>query len=470
MVRPLAGPRVRAGRLAAAVAAAALLATACGGDDGGSDGGSGGALTVWTVEDLTDRVQAQQRIVDAFGERTGTEVELVPVAEDQLTTVLSSAAASDELPDVIAAAPLAAVSRLQTDGLLDTGAAASVVEALGEDTFSAGALELTRDGDEQLAVPSDGWAQLLLYRTDLFEAAGLPAPDSYEALAAAAAALDQGDVRGIVASTAPNDSFTQQTFEHVALANGCELVDGEEVALDSDACVESVGFWTDLLREHAPSGNQDVDTTRAAYFAGRAAMVVWSSFILDELAGLRDDALPTCSECAADPTFLAENTGIVTSLQGPSGGPANYGEVVSFAMLSGGDADAASELVQHVMGDAYEQWLAIAPEGKVPVRTGTADDPEAFLTAWRGLEAGVDRKAPLSDFYPAEVLDAVAASPETFARWGFPQGQGELAGAVAGQFVVPQALATALSGGAEPADAATQMAEEARTVQEDLGG
>ena len=30
--------------------------------------------------------------------------------------------------------------------------------------------------DLPVAVPADGWGQLLLYRTDLFEAAGLAAP------------------------------------------------------------------------------------------------------------------------------------------------------------------------------------------------------------------------------------------------------------------------------------------------------
>ena len=39
-----------------------------------------------------------------------------------------------------------------------------------------------------------------------------------------------------------------------------------------------------------------MDTTRATYFAGKAAMLIWSSYLLDELAGLRDDALPTCDE------------------------------------------------------------------------------------------------------------------------------------------------------------------------------
>ena len=46
-------------------------------------------------------------------------------------------------------------------------------------------------------------------------------------------------------------------------------------------------------------------------------MTIWSSFILDEMAGLRKDALPTCTECRSDKEFLAKNTGIVSALSGP---------------------------------------------------------------------------------------------------------------------------------------------------------
>ena len=59
-------------------------------------------------------------------------------------------------------------------------------------------------------------------------------------------------------------------------------------------------------------------------------MIIWSSFLLDELAGLRNDALPSCPECKADPAFLAKNSGVVTAIKGPDGAePAQYGEIVS---------------------------------------------------------------------------------------------------------------------------------------------
>src|SRR3712207_3554548 len=359
------GARKRQVRVSVAAIGVAVLVAACGSDDSGGGGrGDGAPLPVWTLENLPDRVAAQEEIAAAFTESSGVEVELVAVDPNQFNQLLTSSAAAGELPDVIGALPLAGVQLLATNELIDPEATASVVEGLGVDTFSERALELTRDGDTQLAVPSDGWAQLLVYRKDLFDAAGLAVPDSYEAILAAAQALDSPERAGFVGATVPNDAFTQQTFEHLALGNGCQLVDDAgEVTIDSDACVGSFAFYDQLISDFSVSGAQDVDTTRAAYFAGQAAMVVWSSFILDEMAGLRADALPTCPECAADPAFLARNSGVVTAISGPDGDrPAQFGEIVSWAVTA--DAQpAAADFVTYMMEDGYEQWIGFSPEG-----------------------------------------------------------------------------------------------------------
>ena len=60
-------------------------------------------------------------------------------------------------------------------------------------------------------------------------------------------------------------------------------------------------------------------------------------------------------------------------------------------------------------------------------------------------------------------------SPETFSRWGFTQGKGELAGAVAGQLVVPKALAELISGGGDARAAAEEANEQTATIAEELG-
>jgi multiple sugar transport system substrate-binding protein len=311
---------------------------------------------------------------------------------------------------------------------------------------------------------------LLFYRTDLFDAAGLDAPESYDDIMAAAEALDSPDVAGFVGATTPGDAFTQQTFEHLALANGCEMVDEDgEVTMDSDECVAAFQFYGDLIGNYSVAGSQDVDTVRAAYFAGQAAMAIWSTFLLDELAGLRNDALPTCPECQGAPTFLAENTGIVAAVSGPDGDePAQFGEVSSWAITATASADPAQQFVEYMLSDGYLDWIAIAPEGKFPVRAGTADNPTEYVDAWTDLDVGVDTKAPLADFYPQETIDILASGADAFSRWGITQGQGDLIGASLGELPVPAAIGELTSGGADAESAASQAAEALRTIQSSL--
>jgi len=459
-------------RAAIAAAVLSLLASAaCGSDDSSSgDGGSADSIVVWTGDTIPDRVAATEAIVAAFTEETGIEVELVGVDEDQFNQLLTSAAAAGELPDVVGSQPLAAVRTLSANDLLNTDAVAAVIDSLGADTFSERSLELTREGDTQLSVPTDAWSQLLFYRSDLFDAAGLSAPETYEDIMAAAEALDSPEVAGFVGATTPGDAFTQQTFEHLALANGCEMVNGDgEVTMDSDECVAAFEFYGELIGNYSVAGTQDVDTVRAAYFAGQAAMAIWSTFLLDELAGLRNDALPTCPQCQGAPTFLAENTGIVAAVSGPDGDePAQFGEVSSWAITATASADPAQQFVEYMLSDGYLDWIAIAPEGKFPVRAGTADNPTEYVDAWTDLDVGVDTKAPLADFYPQEVIDILASGADAFSRWGITQGQGDLIGASLGELPVPAAIGDLTSGGTDAEGAASQAAEALRTIQNSL--
>jgi len=448
------------------LAALALVAAGCssgGGDSGGGGGQSGDSLTVWTIEDVADRVTAQKKMAEDFTKKTGINVKIVAVAEDQFDQAITSAAAADTLPDVVAALPLSALRTLESGDLLDTDTAKKVVDDLGADTFAARSLELTKDGDKQLGVPSDGWGQLLVYRRDMFDKAGLAAPTTYDKIQQAAQALNgKNGVAGITLATAPGNSFTEQTFEYLAQANGCELVGNDKkVTLDSPQCVRTFDFYSNLAKNYSVKGNQTDDSTRATYFAGKAAMIIWSSFILDEMAGLRKDALPSCPECKSVPSFLAQNSGIVTSIQGPDGKePSSYGEIVSFATTTSAPKDSAAKFIEYMMSDAYLRWLGIAPEGKVPTRQGTKPGDTSYLDAWQKLKAGVDTKAPLSDFYDPDVLNAVQKAPETFNRWGLPQGQGALVGAMQGPLPVPKALAELINGKGDAA-AAAQSAQKA---------
>lgn len=426
----------------------------------------GVSLVFWSTEEQPERAAATQAIIDRFTEATGINVNLVLTNEDILDSLMAANLAAGTLPDVMFH-PVDYAAAWYSDGILSSEAATAVINNLGVDQFSA--LDLVSDGmGNFISVPTDGWGQLLIYRQDLFDAAGLAAPTTFDAIMTAAETLADPDNNfyGIVAATDPSAVFTQQTFEHFALANGVQLTDAEgNITLNTPAMVEALDFYTTLVTQYGPPGVIDVASSRATYFAGQAAMLVWSPFVLDEMAGLRDNALPNCPECAEDPAFLARNSGFVPAFVGPSGSaPAQYGQV-SLMGISTSAPPEAQQFVEFWLSEGYLDWLAVAPEGKFPMRRGTPDNPTLYLEGWATLPTGVDRRAPLGDFYSQEVINTIAEGATGFARWGLAQGQGRLVGGIYQDLVVPVALTDMINGGLSAEDAAAEIQAVAEEIQ-----
>jgi multiple sugar transport system substrate-binding protein len=464
---------IRRGLPAVLAASVVALLAACGGGRSTTTNAerSDQTIGVWILEDEPARVAAAKADLAVFTKRTGIRVRLRALGDDDLAAAVSSASADRTLPDVMQL-PLASVHAYATRGLLDSAAAGDVLGRLGDETFSQTALSLVSRDGRPAAVPSDGWGELLVYRKDLFRRAGLPAPRTIDDVARAARVLDRpGTRRGITLATAPGDTFTAQTFEHVALAAGCQVVDDQgRIRLTSQRCERAFRLYVDLARNHSPREIQDVDTTRRTYFAGRAAMIFWSPFLLDAMAGLRDDAIPTCPECRADPAFLAKNSGLVGPLQSGDGvtPAAQFGELSSWGITTGAHTEAASRFVEYMLSDGYLRWLALSPQGKYPVRTGDQQDSERFATAWMHLPSGVERKAPLSRFYGQTLIDSLGDGVRGFQRWGFSQGEAPLMGALRNQEPITRPLALAIVGTIDPPTAARQAQLEVQAVKDGL--
>jgi len=452
------------GFVAAGMALACMLAAAACGSSSGSGGSGSGAsgsakqITVWSEENDPSRIAITKEQAAKFTAETGIKVKIVGLDENQFQQLVTEDAAAGKLPDVIGALPLDSVQYLASNDLLNTAAAKAVIDNLGPSTFDQSAIRLTQYKGAQAAVPSDAWVQLLIYRKDLFDKAHLPAPTTYARIQAAAQKLNSPGMAGITMATDPGDAFTEQTFEYFALANGCQMVNsGGQPTLTSKPCQDTFNWYTNLVRNDSVRGTQTVDTTRATYFAGKAAMVVWSSYLLGEMAGLVNEDLPTCPQCKSDHAFLAKNSGIVTAVQGPDGSaPAQFGEVTSWTITKTAQAAAAEKFIEFMLSKGYTSWLGMSPEGKFPVRHGTISNPTQYADAWARLDTGVDTRAPLSKFYAPSVLNILKVSPNSIHRWGLDVGQGALVGAASGQLVVPKAVAAAANGATTPAGAAQQ--------------
>lgn len=421
-------------------------------------------LRFWTTEEQPDRLAKQEAMAADFEAQTGIAVDVIPVTESELGKRATAAFAANDLPDVIYHT-LQYVAPWQEAGILNVDAATEVVDSLGAGTFAPGALGMaTVDGD-YAAVPVDGWTQLVVYRKDLFEEKGLAAPDSYADIQAALEALhNPPEMYGFVAPTKVDENFMSQVLEHVLLANGASPVSSDGVSgFNEQALAESLEFYKSLV-DASPAGDLYWKQSRELYFAGQAAMIIWSPFILDELAGLRDSAPPTINN---DPTSgeLASRTGIISSFAGPSNpAGAAWGDVRYFGITSDADVGDAMQFVEYSLSDGYAQTLSIAPEGKFPVRRGDATDENRFQKTWATLPVGVDRKAPLSDLYSSDTIGTITSGLATAQRWGVDEGQLSAASKIINSQVINRVVREFVDGDLNVTDAVAKINEEIKSL------
>lgn len=418
------------------------------------------SIRVWTTETQPARLERQEAMAAEYQAATGVEVEMIPVEEKDLGTRTTAAFAAGDLPDVIYH-PLQYALPWHEAGILDAEAAQEVLDELGADTFSSGPVTMAQTADGIASVPVDGWTQMVVYRKDLFEANGLEAPTTYGNVIAALEKLhNPPEMFGFVAATKVDESFMSQVLEHVLLANGATPVDANGFAgFDEKKTVEALEFYK-AIAEASPPGELFWKQSRELYFAGQAAMIIWSPFIMDELAGLRDAAPVTIND---DPTTreLANKTGFITNFAGPSN-PAGAAWADSRYLGITADADTgnAQDFVRFAVSDGYMNTLAIAPEGKFPVRRGNSDDATAYIDGWSKLEVGVDRKAPLADLYDAAVIDNIIAGLDVGQRWGVAEGQLGLASKIINSQAINRITREFIDGDISAADAVTKMNEE----------
>jgi multiple sugar transport system substrate-binding protein len=466
--------RIRSSAVVVALSSAVALLAACGGS---AEQEQAEAITFWTPQSTPERVAAQEAVAERFTEETGIAVDVVPLAAADQDQALVTGAASGEVPDVILASA-SQVTSWQAQGLLDTDVVQEAMDTLDPATFNEnalGAVTVQDDGGTETvaAVPSDGWVHLIAYRADLLEEAGVEVPTTVPELAEAATTVERElDVTGLALGTQSGTASGTEGIESIFQSAGCQLVSDGEVAIDSPECTEAAGYFKGL-RDSSVAGDYDVESARAAYLAGDAAMLLFSTHILDELANLDEAVPPTCRQCADDPAFLAENSGFITVLE-PSGGaasgsaqePAQFGATLAYAVPAHANSDEARQYIEYVMSEGYADTLAVATEGRLPLRTGTPENPAEYLDAWGDLGFGPKVESSVAEVYGDDLVTAMGDGMAAVSRWGQGTPDATLAGLVATQGTLAQQL-DPLYQGTDPAEVTRQMADEVTALQQD---
>ena len=396
-------------------------------------------LTVWINDNSPDHTAALGNMMAGFQESTGFDVAWQMVDPALLPDLVNTAVLSGTLPDIILH-PVDFTAGWTERGILNPAAADAAIEQIGRNTFDAAALELVDINGQSAALPSDGYKQLWLYRSDWFAEEGLDQPDNYADMLAGAEALfsrEEGAfISGLVVPTESNLVNTHRVFEQIALANGCNLIDAQgEIRLLEPNCQEALDFYFQIINQFSPPGVQTDVSARNAFLDGRTGIIMSSPTILSELAE----------------AGLAQNTGVVTAVTGssPQAAPADFSNLTVMGITSSANAEAAASFANYWFNAGYPQWLGTGSEKKVPLRPGTVNDPDQFIVAWgtTPLTNGQSLQELYGEDVVAQLRDGVAAAP----RWGLREDQGTLVTELYENLTLSVVLQEMLSGYFSPA-------------------
>ena len=363
-------------------------------------------IEFWTTDNEEVRVDRYEEVAAAFMEANpGIEVRIVPIDEGSISQRVATAVGANRLPAIVRMG-VERVAAFSADGLLNEEAATAVIQSIGEDDFRDGPLAMVTNPETGMysAIPYDGWIQALWYRQDVFEELGLEAPVSWDAINAACDALpgEMDLLYGLTIGTDPGQNYGNQIFEQVAISNGAFPFDAEgNVTMNTPEMIEALAFYTELQR-CSQAGPQYWRGAREQYQYGTSGMMFYSTYIMDDLvdgSGLEEGGN---LEIAVE--NLPENTGFASAMTGASGESATYGQLVTLGITR--DAPEEAQLVvEYFMTEGYQDVLALAPFGKVPV-----------------LESAVEGWSESSEYfanYSEETLSEIANGYDAMERWLF---------------------------------------------------
>jgi multiple sugar transport system substrate-binding protein len=410
----------------------------------------------WTTDNEEDRVDVYEAIADRImADYPELDVRIVAIEEAGVTQRMATALAANRPPDLIRMG-VERVAAFAADGILDEAAAAAVIQALGEDDFRDGPLAMVTNPatGNYAAIPFDGWIQAIWYRTDSFEAASLNAPLSWDDINAACDALPgTGNLLyALTLGTDPGQNYPHQVFEQVAMSNNAWPFDeAGNVTMNTPEMIEALAFYTGL-QDCALPGPQYWRGAREAYELDQSGMLFYSTYIMDDLVD--GSGLEGGGNVEIPVEDLPGVTGFASMMEGPNGA-ASYGQLVTLAIPVGAAPEAQIVAEYFLTGQNYQDVLALAPFGKVPVL-------ESAVEGWSTL-------SPYFENYSDETLGQIANGFDTMQRWLFRPDydttQRAVIGDIEGRLLIPQAISNiALEGIMTPETAAEWLQEQVEAL------
>ena len=373
-------------KYAAVAAVMSLGLTACSGGGGGSDQAKqSGTVRVTLANHVwTDGIKAA---IPEFEKSSGLKVELTQLGEDQLSDQYNVKlnAGSDEI-DVMMYRPLQEGKAFAKNGYL-----ADLTKNVSSDSnwdwkdYQEGPVKATTVDGKVVGVPIITEREVLYYRKDLLQAAGLQVPKTMDELEAAAKAIKASspNTAGFVARTGKSAAVTQ--FSSFLYSFGGDFVDSSgKASVNTDAAKKAYSFYGGLIKNYGPA-NVSTDMSwpeaMAIFTQGGAAFYTEADSLYKN---------------ATDPakSKIADKVGFAPLPAGPAGSkPYNIPSWALGVNQNSSNQENAWKFIQ--WATSKERTLEAQKAGVPGPRTSVWANPDGTST------------------YPKDLADAIAASAKS---------------------------------------------------------
>jgi N,N'-diacetylchitobiose transport system substrate-binding protein len=273
----------RRSALAAVLAVTLLGAAACGSGQGDSgQSGKGKTIKVWL---MVDAQTSWQGVVDAakakFKSDTGADVTVDYQQWANHLTKLDATLAGNDVPDVIELGNTEAAKYVFNGAFTDLTEKKETFDNSG--TWLTGLSAPCESDGKVFCVPYYAGARVLIYRTDLYQAAGLQPPKTYDELTAAAATLQQKNAAD------PKFQAFYMPGKHWYAAMAWVYGAGGQIAkkdgsswkgtLSDPASVDGLTKWAELAKKYSKGDPTKDENDQGQIFAqGQTAMMYGNSW------------------------------------------------------------------------------------------------------------------------------------------------------------------------------------------------
>lgn len=213
------------------------------GDSTGAAGDLSGSLTVWAWEPTLEKV-----VADFETAHPDVDIDLVNAGtgNDQYTALQNAIAAGSGVPDVAQVEYYALPQFALGDSLADlTEFGAADLDG----TFTPGPWAAVKQGEGVYGLPMDSGPMALFYNKDVFDAAGVEVPTTWDEYLEAARAIHEADPNAYIANDTGDAGFTTSMIWQ---AGGQPYsVDGTTVSVDftDEGTTKFAELWQQLIDE-----------------------------------------------------------------------------------------------------------------------------------------------------------------------------------------------------------------------------